>query len=246
MNPEAELVLSDTLTRLESLAVLQLAHELRSPLAAIVSSLDMLLQGYAGSDAELQTEMLSLARDRAASVLTLVNRSLRRGVFGCEALERQSQPVQMLEVLQALLPEKRVRARSKSIDLRLDAPEFVPLVNAGLEDVEFLLSNLIDNAIKYTCAGGRVTVSVGEGDLGAVCVVEDTGIGIASEDVPRVFEGFYRTPSAEEVDPYGSGLGLTIAKRVVQLYSGQLEGESEPGKGSRFSLTLPAVEGIGG
>ena len=241
MNSEPEFVLRDTLRRPERLAVLQLAHELRSPLAAIVSSLDMLLQGYAGSDAGLQTEMLSLARDRAASVLTLVNKSLRRGVFGCEALERQSQPVQMLVVVQTLLPEKRARAQDKSIELRLDAPDSLPLVNAGFEDVEFLVSNLIDNAIKYTGAGGRVTVSLGEGEAGVTCVVEDTGIGIASDQVSKAFEGFYRAPCAGDVDPHGAGLGLTIAKRVVQQYDGQLEVESERGRGSRFSLTLPAA-----
>ena len=246
MNSEPELVLPETLPRPGSLAVLQLAHQLRSPLAAIVSSLDMLLQGYSGSDAELQIEMLSLARDRADSVLTLVNNSLRHSVCGCEAPERKSQPVQMLEVVHELLPEKRARAFIRSIELRLDAPDFVPTVNAGFEEVEFLLSNLIDNAIKYTCAGGSVTVSFAVSERGVVCVVEDTGIGIASDELSRVFEGFYRAHGAEEVDPYGVGVGLMIGRRIALQRGGQLEVESERGKGSRFSLTLPAAEGIGG
>jgi len=182
--------------------------------------------------------MLSLARDRAATMLARVNDFLRLGAVRHAELERKAHPVQLLEVLRRSAPEKRVRARWRAVDLHLDVPDSLPLVMGTSEEMEHLLSNLINNAIKYTDPGGKVTVSLREENHSVVGVVEDTGIGISPEDLPWILDEFYRAESAKDMAG-GTGLGLSIVKRVVDLYGGQIDVESELGKGSKFTFTFP-------
>jgi coenzyme F420 hydrogenase subunit beta len=221
------------------LSMLQLAHELRSPLSSIQSALDMVLQGYAEHDRALHDEMLSLARDRAIVMLGQVNDFLRLGAVQHSEVERKVRPVQLLDVLKRLVPEKRVRAKWRAVDLLLDVPDSLPMVNATPEDMEHLFSNLINNAIKYNKPGGSVTISLRQEGDRVRGSVQDTGIGIASEDIPRIFEEFYRTETAKDIDAHGTGLGLSIVKRIVDVYDGQLDVESEVGIGSTFSFAFP-------
>jgi len=230
--------------RAELLPMLQLTHELRSPLAAIQNSLDMVLQGYAANDPQLQDEMLNLARDRAVGMMARVNDFMRLGAVQHAEIERKLQPVQLLDVVWRLAPEMRVKAKWRAVEFHVDVPESLPSVAGTYEDMEHLASNLINNAIKYTKPGGTVTVSLREEDDSVIGVVEDTGVGIAPEDLPRIFDEFYRSEQAKDMDAHGTGLGLSIAKRVVDLYGGQIDVESRLGKGSKFSFVFPKAEMI--
>ena len=225
--------------RAQLMPMLKLAHELRSPLAAIQNSLDMVLQGYADDDAELRDEMLDLARDRSVSMLDRVNDFLRLGAVRDVEAARAVQPVHLDAVLRRLIPELRVMARWRAVELLIDISASLPAVDATPEDMEHLLSNLVNNAIKYTEPGGKVQVSLRRDHRGVVGVVEDTGIGIPDGDIDRIFEEFYRAPAAKDVDAHGSGLGLSIAKSVVDLHGGSLGVESELGKGSKFTFVFP-------
>jgi coenzyme F420 hydrogenase subunit beta len=238
---EAEVERLKRIPKAELLPMLKLAHEQRSPLAAIQNALDMLLQGYAANDPELLDEMLELARERAATMLERVNDFLRLGSVRHAEIERKVQPVQLLEVLQKLAPEKRIRARWKAVDFETGVPDTLPVVMASPQDIEHLLSNLINNAIKYTDSGGKVVVSLEERDDSVVGIVQDTGVGIAPQDLPKIFDEFYRADGVKDM-AQGSGLGLAIAKRVVDLYGGHIDVESEPGKGSKFRFHLPKGE----
>lgn len=236
---ESEVERVKKIPKAELLPMLKLAHEQRSPLAAIQNALDMVLQGYAAHDPELQDEMLGLARDRAATMLERVNDFLRLGSVRHAEIERKVRPVQLLDVLGRMVSEKRVQARWRAVDLRVDVPDALPLVTATDEDMEHLLSNLINNAIKYTNPGGKVTISLKEEGGKVVGAVEDTGIGIAPDELPRIFDEFYRAESAKDMHANGTGLGLSIVKRVVDLYGGRLDVESEPGRGSKFTFIFP-------
>lgn len=226
----------------EVLPMLQLTHELRSPLAAIQNSLDIILQGYTAHDLELQDEMLNLARDRAEGLLLRVNDFMRLGAVQHVALERKVHPIQLLDVVWRLAPEMRLKAKWRAVNFHIHAPESLPVVAGTYEDMEHLVSNLINNAIKYTEPGGTVTVSLQEKDDQVIGSVTDTGIGISPEDLPRIFEDFYRSERAKGIDAHGTGLGLSIAKRIVDLYGGQLTVASELGKGSTFTFAFPEVE----
>jgi coenzyme F420 hydrogenase subunit beta len=235
---EAQVERVKKIPKSELLPMLKLAHEQRSPLAAIQNALDMLLEGYATEDQALQEEMLGLARDRAATMLDRVNAFLRLGSVRHAEIERTVQPVQLLDVLKRLVPEKQVQAKWRAVELKVDIPDSLPAVMATTEDMEHLLSNLINNAIKYTNPGGRVTVSLKNGNGHVLGAVEDTGIGIAPEDLPKIFDEFYRAERAKDM-AHGTGLGLSIVKRVVDLYGGHMDVESEPGKGSKFTFVFP-------
>jgi signal transduction histidine kinase len=139
-----------------------------------------------------------------------------------------------------LAPEMSVRARWAAVDLQIDLPDALPPIAATTEDIEHLLSNLINNAVKYTDPGGRIDVSMWEQDGDVVGAVQDTGIGIAADEIPRIFDEFYRTDAAKD-RTQGTGLGLSIVKRVLDLYGGRIHVESEPGKGSTFTFSFPAI-----
>ena len=222
--------------------MLQLAHELRSPLASVQNALDILLQGYAATSIELQNEMLGVARDRTAAMLSRINDFLRLGAVRGAEVDRQPEPVQLLDVLTTIAPEMRIKAKWRSVDLHLDLPDSLPLVRGTREDMEHLLSNLASNAIKYTKPGGHVTVSLQTRGDKVVGKVADTGIGIPAEELPRIFDEFYRAKEAKDMDAHGTGLGLAIVKRIVDLYDGELHVESDVGKGSTFTFVFPPLE----
>lgn len=121
-----------------------------------------------------------------------------------------------------------------------------PLVEANPGQMGQLWTNLISNAIKYTPSGGRVMVSLEEKDGWAVGMVEDTGIGIAPDDQAKIFEEFYRTPQAKEMEHRGTGLGLPLVKRIVEGHKGKIEVESALRQGSRFVFRLPVAYWLGG
>jgi len=238
---EREVARLKRIPKAELLPMLQLTHELRSPLAAIVSALEIVLQGYAVSNPQLHDEMLVLAQDRARNLLGRVNDFMRLGAVKYAEIERTPRPVQISDILQRLIPELQVRARWEAVNLEIVLPDQpLPPVAATKEDIDHLLSNLVNIAIKYTYPGGTVTVTLQEKDGDVVGVVTDTGIGIAADELPHIFDEFYRAKNAQN-KAAGTGLGLSIVKRIVDLYGGQIKVESEPGKGSRFTFSFPAL-----
>jgi signal transduction histidine kinase len=237
---EREVARLKRVPKTELLPMMQLAHELRSPLAATQSSLEMILQGYTDSDPALHDEMLTIAQQRAIAMLSRVNDFLRLGAVRFAEIERRPHPVQLVEIMEQLGPEMGVRARWVAVDLYMDIPDSLPRIMATNEEIEHLLSNLINNAIKDTDPGGQVTVSL-RGENGKVIgVIKDTGIGIPKEEIPRIFDEFYRSESAKNRSQ-GTGLGLSIVRRVLDLYGGEIHVESEPGQGSTFTFSFPAI-----
>jgi signal transduction histidine kinase len=242
---KAELALQN-LRRLVSsgpASTLQVVHELRSPAASMYQTLDVLLQGYGSGRFQDQVEMLSLVRDRARAMLAMVNDLLHLGAIRQAETEKKVGPVRLVDALWQVVPEMRIKATLKGLDLQLDVPDVVPPIGATEEQVRCLWANLIDNAIKYTDPGGTVRVHVTYDHGHVTGTVEDTGIGIAPQDMSRIFDEFYRAKNAKQVEPYGTGLGLSIVRRVVELHGGCLDVESELGTGTKFTFTLPKFEG---
>jgi signal transduction histidine kinase len=123
--------------------------------------------------------------------------------------------------------------------------EDVPPVRGSARDLSLLVRNLVDNAIRYTKPGGRVDVGLGTADAGVRLVVADTGMGIPSRDLPRIFERFYRVDRARSRETGGTGLGLSIVKHVVENHGGTVSVRSELGRGTTFEVRVPAaLEGL--
>jgi two-component system sensor histidine kinase VicK len=133
----------------------------------------------------------------------------------------------------------RAEAEAKKIDLQFSAPSTTPLINADRNSMEGIFTNLISNAIKYTPEGGKVWVTLGEEGGFVKASVSDTGIGIKKEDLPRLFDKFFRVKSPETREIIGTGLGLSIVKNIVDAHLGSISVESEEGGGTTFTVLLP-------
>jgi signal transduction histidine kinase len=133
-----------------------------------------------------------------------------------------------------------VRAR-RAVELDERVPDDLPLVYADAERVHQVLFNLLDNAVRFTPSGGRVTITASRRNGAVDVAVTDTGPGIAPEHLPRLFERFYRVDSARSRDEGGTGIGLAIARSVIEAHGGRIWAESEPGKGSTFTFELPVA-----
>jgi two-component system phosphate regulon sensor histidine kinase PhoR len=245
----AVLVVHDTteLRRLERLRqefVANVSHELKTPLSVIKVCIETLLDG-AMDDSRHRAqflEQISRQTDRLhALILDLL--SLARIESGTEAFNFQAVPV--AAVVAACLERHRPRAEAKRQTLEaLPPPPEAPsgqTVWADEEAVEQILDNLLDNALKYTPEGGRITVGW-HGEEEQVCMeVSDTGIGIPEADLPRIFERFFRVDKARSREMGGTGLGLSIVKHLTQAMHGSVRAASRPGVGTTFTICLPQV-----
>jgi signal transduction histidine kinase len=214
----------------------KVAHELRAPIAAIRSFLTLILQGY--TTPEKTREWQERAADRADDLLRLIDDVLNLARLKDADVERTPEIVSVEAVLKDVLGLHAPEAEAKGIRLQVEVKPCGSLV-ADAVHIKQLWTNLISNAIKYTSRGGKVFVRLVPEGESLVGSVQDTGIGIAHEDVPRLFREFFRTEQARAFAQHGTGLGLAIVKQIVEEYGGDIRVESEPGKGSRFTFRLP-------
>jgi histidine kinase len=141
----------------------------------------------------------------------------------------------------SVLSEIEVASGGKGIELASAIPQGLPAIDADAERVHQVLFNLVDNAVRFTPEGGRVTVAAGSVNGSIEIRVIDTGVGIGREHLPRLFERFYRVDPGRSRDDGGTGIGLAIARSVVEAHGGHIRAESQPGRGSTFAFDLPAA-----
>jgi signal transduction histidine kinase len=223
--------------RLQQRFVADAAHELRAPLTAIMGNLDLLTR-MPDMLAEERAEALAYADAEARRLSRIVAEllTLARADAG-QTLERR--PVELDRVLLDALSEVRLLAEGR----RLELVRFEPAVVEGDPDrLKQLVLNLLDNALKYTPRDGGITIEMDCSTDEAILVVRDTGIGISSEDLPHVFERFYRADLARSRDPGSTGLGLAIVKWIVQQHEGDISIESAVGSGTAVIVRLPLSE----
>lgn len=158
-------------------------------------------------------------------------------------LEMEMMPCDLKDIIDLVVSGLKGWAERKVIELRVGLPENVPTVQGNSTRLCQVLTNLVDNALKYTPSGGTVTIRVVSENGSVTVCVEDTGVGIGLDHLPHVFERFYRVETEETRDVVGTGLGLAIAKSIVEVHGERIWAESEPGAGSSFSFTLPVLEG---
>jgi signal transduction histidine kinase len=225
------------LDQVKSDLVATVSHELKTPLTSIRLALHLLLEETVGPLTPKQTELLVDARDNGERLLRMVNNllDLTRLEKGKSPLELHSEDPKAL--VRSAVDAIRPRANDKGVALETELPEELPQVSADAQQIAHVLGNLLDNALTYTPAGGRITVSAATDNGVVTLAVADTGIGIAPEYLPHVFNKFFRIPghSAES----GSGLGLAIVQEVVTAHGGSVSCESQPGEGSVFRVMLP-------
>jgi signal transduction histidine kinase len=217
--------------------VATVAHDVRSPLTAILTYIEMLTR-----IGPLNDQQVTLTRKVAQNVqriTALLSDLLELSRIEAAASSRSLEPVSLAAVARPIIEMMQIKALSRSQSLSIDIPGSPLQVAGNPHRLGQVLTNLIDNAIKYTPEGGQVQVSMAEAEEQVMFSVADTGIGISVEDHQRIFEKFYRVPGV--AGSYeGTGLGLSIVKTIVEGHGGRIWVESQPGAGSTFIVVLPA------
>jgi two-component system phosphate regulon sensor histidine kinase PhoR len=218
--------------------VANVSHELRTPLAAIRGSVETLLDGALGSPEDARRFSEMIAR-QVVRLQRIVQDLLDLAALESGSLGTQFENVHAGQFCESLLGMVEDMAHLRDVDLGCKLSDTELSFRADRRRLEQAVLNLLDNAIKYTDSGGEVTLSV-EKEPGQVAItVSDTGLGIAAEHLPRLFERFYRVDKNRSREMGGTGLGLSIVKHLAQTQGGRVEVQSQPGKGSDFRLVLP-------
>ena len=220
------------------------SHELKTRLTSVRMAVHLLLDEKVGELNARQADLLVTAREDAERLHLIIEGLLDIGRIRSGNLKMILQPMDAQELILMSVDSFRHAFQDKGVKLEYEAAAELPKVLADPSRVHLILANLVNNALKYTPAGGRVDIraSAQAGDV--LFTVADTGVGIPAGDLSRVFEKFYR--GAREGEPGGAGLGLAIAKEVVEAHGGEMTVESIEGKGTTFAFTLkPAGEGKG-
>jgi two-component system heavy metal sensor histidine kinase CusS len=234
---------NDMLARLES-AVKRLSqftadasHELRTPIALIRTTAELTLRRERSADTYREALSEIAAESERTTRLIEDLLLLARADAGLPTLPLEN--VELTPLVRDICEQGQVLAEARQLQISTDLPEEPVFVRANDPALRRLLLLLVDNAVKYTPAGGQITVSVGQDRAGATLAVHDTGIGIPDSALPHVFERFYRADESRNRDAGGAGLGLSIAKWIAERHHASLEAESVLGQGSTFRVRFP-------
>jgi signal transduction histidine kinase len=226
--------------------VRSVSHELRAPLAAIKQQHAVILDNLAGDLTEKQRELLSRAQAKIQGLLDLINDLLDIARMEAGHRHLEQLPLNLGEILTEVVELLRARAEGQKVSLTLDLPPGLPPVQADKRSLEEVFTNLVANAINYSPDGGDVLVACRSHRDYLEVQVRDQGVGIPPDEIPKIFDKFYRVKHPKTRQVIGTGLGLSLVKGIVEAHRGTVEVESEPGVGTVFRVLLPAVaEGRG-
>ncbi|KKM09318.1 hypothetical protein SY88_19305 [Clostridiales bacterium PH28_bin88] len=218
--------------------VANVSHELKTPVTAIKGFTETLLDG-ALEDESTVRRFLGIIDKEATRLINLIKDLLDLSQLETRRVVGEKRPVALNEVAEEVLAELGAGLREGCMTVRMEFPPDLPEVPADRERLRQVLANLVDNAIKYTPAGGEITMGGSLAGEEVQVWVKDTGIGIPAPDLDRVFERFYRVDKGRSRHSGGTGLGLSIVKHIVENHGGRVWVDSEPGRGSTFYFTLP-------
>ena len=233
------MVLNQTFEQLERLFharqrfLADVSHELRTPLTTIRGNVDLMRRMGV-----LETDTLDVVQDELRRMTRLVDDLLLLARADTGALPIQRVPVELDNVF--LDVYRQIQSIEQPVAITIMEVDQVTIIGDG-DRLKQLLINLVDNAIKYTPSGGEVLLSLSKSDSVAEIVVRDNGLGIPSEDLPYIFDRFYRVDKARSRKMGGSGLGLSIVRWIVEAHGGDIRVESQMGQGSAFIVTLPSI-----
>ena len=230
--------------QLKSDFVSMVSHEIRGPMSAVLMQLKNVVDGLAGDTTPKQREILGRASEKINGLNNMATELLDLARIESGLITREREEIQIAALLAEQVDFHQARAREKSIRLTMEPLPTLPALRANRFNLEEVFSNLISNAISYTPASGQITISAGvEGDY--LCVrVADTGIGIAAEDLDRIFDRFYRVKNERTRYVIGTGLGLPIVKSIIDAHQGQIQVTSELDRGTTFAVFLPIPSDI--
>ncbi len=228
------------LDELKSEFVSNVSHELRSPLSVITSYVETLLEQVEPDDYQTQREFLIVINNESERLAALVNDLLDISRIESGRFEMDLNPVSLSGILETALREFQGRSHDHCIILNI--PSELPDLMADRDKMIQVFINLLDNAIKFSPNGGSITIDSKVQGKMMKCDITDQGIGIAKEDMPRIFDKFYRVDNSDGYMISGTGLGLSIVRHIVKSHGGRISVKSREGKWSKFTLFLPFAE----
>jgi len=219
-----------------------LNHELKTPLTSIIAAAGLLAEELEEVGNEPHLRLTQNILHNASTLETRLAELIEIIKTGSNGLKLQVEPVDIKSLLQGVSWEISPLIESKNLKISLDLPDFLPLVEGDGKKLEQVVLNLMTNAAKFTPEGGNITLRARKQDKELLIEVQDNGIGISKEEQDRLFKPYSRLNADRQRHP-GLGLGLALAKQVVELHKGRIWVESEAGKGSTFAFSLPLKTG---
>jgi two-component system phosphate regulon sensor histidine kinase PhoR len=220
--------------------VANVSHELRTPLSILRGYIETLLDNPKTSREEL-ARILQIMERHAKRLGLLVDDLLSLAQLESSSASLEIGEVQLSELFESVLRDWKERLAGKQLRLIVDLPPDMPPIRADETRLQEVLSNLLENAVKYSRENGEIRLQAERCGPEIVISVGDNGIGISRDDLPRIFERFYRADKARSRELGGTGLGLAIVKHIAQLHRGRVEAESEPGRGTTVRVFLPTT-----
>jgi len=226
--------------RLKSEFVSIVSHQLRAPLACMKWCLGLLLSGRLGSIDKKQLEQLDLLKENTERMIRLVNDLLNVSRLEQGRLLSEIKPCSLVEPIEEMVKQYIPIAKARNVKVSFDKDEKeIPLVLTDPRQIRLVIQNLLDNAIRYTRKQGKVKIRLKVKKSVVRCEVEDNGVGIPERDKKHIFKKFFRSQNAMKYQTIGTGLGLYIAKAIVEASGGRMGFESQENKGSTFWFELP-------
>ena len=237
---------ADELNDIKSSFVSIVSHELKTPLTLIRSHLEPLLEHVGAPNLELQRDFLTVIDEASRKLERLIGSILDISELEAGRFRMNREPFNLAEVVEEVAGLLHAAAQENGIEIEVDAEANEVVVEADRSLIRRALLNLGQNAVKFSQKGGTVTLRVAREARTVRLEVEDSGIGIPRQELARIFDKFYQVDSSDDRPYPGVGLGLSIARSIVEWHGGEIQADSEPGRGSRFTVTLPATAGDAG
>ena len=228
--------------RLRRELVTNVSHDLRTPLASMQGYIETLLIKNETLDADERLNYLQIARKHAVRLSLLIQDLFELAKLDSNRVTPEFEDFPMTELVQDVMQEFDLEAKNKRVALELEMPREPVSVYADIALIQRVLENLVSNALKFTPAGGTITIVTQKSANRIDVSVEDTGPGIRDEDLPRIFDRFFRSEQGDERDTTSTGLGLAIAKRILELHDSQILVTSRVEHGTRFEFGLPDAQ----
>lgn len=227
--------------KIKSEYVLRVSHDIKGHLAAIQSSIQPVMGGYAGELNEKQKNLLQRADNRTEKLMQFVKALLNLTILKLKQSEKFTEfdPSRAVESAVSFVTPA---AKQKNIGIVFTAGPSQARVSGVESEIQATAVELLTNAVRYSPTGSKITSGVSVAGDYAVIKVSDAGMGIPEKDMPKIFDEFYRAQNAKEADSSSSGLGLAMAKHVIEKHNGRIEVESEQGKGTEFRVFLPLAK----